>query len=156
MSESSILDFDCDLGWVEQGVVDEALMDGAFDSGAMLFRQVYGSFNFDAEIVDSRDRFFHFVGPYADVGAFGGELEFAEILRSVESGAGGERGEKEFGRSHAFVIASVLRWLIACDRVLTRFDFELNCAEMIDCHFHDGPPGFELPVDKLLRRRSGK
>jgi len=72
-----VLDFDGDFGRVEQGVVDQAVMDGAFDSGAMLFRQVHGSLNFDAEIVNSRDGVFHFVGQDADVRAFRGELEFA-------------------------------------------------------------------------------
>ena len=38
MREISILDIDCDLRRVEQGVMDQAMMDSAFYPGAVLLR----------------------------------------------------------------------------------------------------------------------
>jgi hypothetical protein len=61
-------------------------------------------------------------------------------LGGVEAGTGRERGQEEFRWRHAFVEASVFRGLIAGYGVLASFDFELDCAEMIYCDFHNGPP----------------
>ena len=71
-AERVLFDFDFDLRRVEQRVVDEAVMDGAFDSGAVLVRQLEWSFDLDAEIVYPGDRVFNFVGDDPDTRAFGG------------------------------------------------------------------------------------
>ena len=70
-------DFDGDFGWVKQRVVDEAVMDGALDSGAVLVGEFDGGFDFDAEVVEASDGGFDFVGGDADAGAFRREMEFA-------------------------------------------------------------------------------
>ena len=137
--------FDRDLGRVEKRVVDQAVVYGAFHSGAVLFRQLERGFDFDAEIVEAGG-IFGFVGDDADVGAFRGELELAQVLRRVESGARCERGQQELRRRHALVEASVFLGLVARDGVLTGFDFELHGAEMFDCDFHDDlPTGAKAP-----------
>jgi len=82
-----LLQVDRDFGRVQQRVVDEAVMHGALDALAVLLGEVDGSFDFDAKIIDARHGIFRFVGDDADVRAFSCELEFAEILRGVKSGA---------------------------------------------------------------------
>jgi hypothetical protein len=74
-------------------------------------------------------------------------FEFPQVLRGVKSGARGQRCEQQFRGRHAFVKASVFGRLVAYDRVLACFDFELYGSEMFDCDFHDGPlpAGAEAP-----------
>lgn len=117
---------DRDLGRVEERVVNQAVMDDSFDAGSMLVRQLQRRFDLDTEVVDAGDGILDFVGGDADVRAFSRELEFTKILRGIESGARAEGCEQELGRSHAFVEASIFRWLVGCDGVLAGFNFELH------------------------------
>src|SRR5579859_1369382 len=82
------VDIDCDLGWVEERVVDQAVMDGALDAGAMLVGQFHRSFDFDAEVVDAGGGVFDFVGGDANAGAVGREMVLAQVLGGVVGGAG--------------------------------------------------------------------
>ena len=93
--------------------MNQAAVDGALHAGAMLVGQLERGFDLDAKVADARSGILDLVGGDADVGAFGGELEFTEILRGIESSVRTERCEQELGRRHAFVEASVFLRLVA-------------------------------------------
>jgi len=84
-----LLDFNGDLRRVKQRVVNQAVVDGALDSFAMLRREIQRSFDFNAEIVEARG-VFGLISNNPDACAFGCQLVIAQILRGIESGAGGE------------------------------------------------------------------
>lgn len=95
-----------DLRRVEQGVVDEALVDGAENAGFVLRVKGRGE-DFDVETRQAGRL----------CGLFGGDLNLEtgalermgiEILGDVETGAGAEGGEQEFGRGHALIIAAII------------------------------------------------
>ena len=67
-----LLYVDRDLRRLEQGVVDQAVVDGALHAGAVLVREVDRGFDFDAEVLEARYRIFHLVGDDADMRALGG------------------------------------------------------------------------------------
>jgi hypothetical protein len=112
---------------VEEGVVDEAVVDGLLQAGAVLVCQVDGDGDGDVEVVDAGG-VGDFVGGDGNAGAGGGEALFLEIGDGVVGGAGAEGGEQEFGRGHAFVEAAHVFGLIAGDGVVAGLDFELDCA----------------------------
>src|SRR5690242_13448853 len=102
----------------------------------MLLGELDRNFNLDSEVVNSCDWLLHLFSNNANASAFRGQLELAKVLRGVERCTRSERCQKKLRRGHPFIKAAILRRLIARDRMLTRFDFELNRSEMLDCHFH--------------------
>ena len=121
------VDGQADCGRVEQGVVDEAMMDGLLEPRQVFWREFDWHRQFDLEIIHAR-RVGNFVGGNVDTGTRSRDAFFLQIGHGVVGRARSERREQQFGWRHPLVEAPHRFGLIACDGVLPSLDLKLNRA----------------------------
>ena len=123
-----------DLRRVEQGVVDKAFVDSAKDTGFVLGGERGGE-DSDVERCQAR-RLSGLLGNDFDLEPRALERMGVQVLGDVESRAGAQRSEQEFGRGHPLVIAAIIGRLIANDAMAAGFGLKLHIPEVSNRDFH--------------------